>query len=190
MKRFLRRFNITILCLMAVHMLLNTIFGWLFSALFFDWERYLQLFIIGFICEQLYTAAAEQEESRVIRMRLLSAVCAAFASAHIQSTDAGVMKWYAVVLLVLWTLWLWMEARKNDPEKKAQTIANCVLTVVFFLHAAAAAYGDYTSAGSAMNLPALICGSVYFTLWYYVPLGILINMAFLAVRTYRNLSDD
>ena len=190
MKRFLRRFNITILCLMAVHMLLSMMFGWLFSALFFDWERYLQLFIIGFICEQLYSAAAEQEAPRVRRMRLLAAVCTAFASAHIQSTDAGVMKWYAAVLLVLWTLWLWMEARKNDPEKKAQTVANCVLTVVFFLHAAAAAYGDYTSGGSAMNLPALICGSVYSTLWHYVPWGILINMAFLAVRTYRNLSDE
>lgn len=189
-KRFLRRFNITILCLMAVHMLLNMIFGWLFSALFFDWERYLQLFIIGFIYEQLYTAAAEQEESRVRRMRLSAAVFAAFASAHIQSTGAGVMKWYAAVLLVLWTLWLWMEARKNDPEKKAQTVANCVLTVVFFLHAAAAVYVDYTPDGSAMNLPALICGNVYFTLWYYVPWVILINMAFLAVCTYRNLSDD
>ena len=97
MKRFLRRFNITVLCLMAVHILLTMIFGMLFYVLFFEWYVYLQLFIIGFVCEQLYTAASKPEVPRVRRMRLLAAVFAAFASAHIQSTEYGVMYWYATV---------------------------------------------------------------------------------------------
>lgn len=193
MKRFLRRFNITVLCLMAVHMLLNMIFGGLFSALFFDWERYLQLFIIGFICEQLYTAAADKEAPRVRRMRLLAAVFAAFASAHIQSADYGVMNWYAMALVILWTLWLWTQMRRRDPNKKSQNITNCVLAVVYFFHAAANTrgnYADYIAVGLEPNLLTLICGTASVTLWYYLPWFILLNMAFLAVRTYQNLSDD
>lgn len=190
-KRFLRRFNITVLCLMAFHILVTLLFGWLFDSLLYYCNWYALIYAIGFVCEQLCIVATEQETKPVRRMRIFSAIFAVCSIPYVLFSHGS--SWYTILLVGVWSLWLWVEACEMAPEKKAQNITNCVLTVIYVLHTALELQQHYVrhiANGWETDLVAVVPSYAWWRLLNYLPWGIFINMAFIAVRAYRNIPDD